>query len=82
MEVIRANAEAQETAQAMPLSAASGVTAKKQVIPTEIQTPENVEAQGIALAGHPTAANGDIAKKLEVEEVKIWMGNKYSLRLE
>ena len=60
----------------MPLSAASGVTVKKQVNQMGIQTPENVEAQGIALAGHPTAANGDIAKKLEVE-VKVWMQNKY-----
>ena len=54
----------------MPLFAASGVTVKKQATLAAILTPENVEAQGIALAGHLIVANGDIVKNVEVE-VKI-----------
>ena len=62
VEEAKANAVLQETALPMPQFAVSGVTVKKQI--SQMGTPmlENVEAQGIAQAGHPTVANGDIVK--------------------
>ena len=62
VEEAKANVVLQETALPMPQFAVSGVTVKKQISQMEMPMPENVEAQGIAQAGHPTVANGAIVK--------------------